>query len=135
MLKPIWQIIAFISITSLSGYLFYINNLNTILGILLGASLQYVFNFIFISVLNSIIAIKNKKLENERIKEFTLQGLEVECPCSRKIKDFVPIILNTQNKYKCKECQKLISVYVTPSTALTTEPIINTDITSPSILN
>jgi transposase-like protein len=84
---------------------------------------------------HAVVALNNKKLENDRIKEFTMQGIEVECPCSRKIKDFVPIRLNTSNKYKCKECQKLISVYITPSTALTTEPIVDTDTVNPSIIS
>lgn len=118
-----------------TGYIFKANGLNFYIGAITGGAIQFVFNYIYETIFNAIIALKNKKLENERIKEFTMQGIEVECPCSRKIKDFVPIRLNTSNKYKCKECQKLISVYITPSTALTTEPILDTDTVNPSIIS
>jgi len=118
-----------------AGYIFKANGLNFYIGAITGGAIQFVFNYIYETIFNAIIALKNKKLENERIKEFTMQGIEVECPCSRKIKDFVPIRLNTSNKYKCKECQKLISVYITPSTALTTEPILDTDTINPSIIS
>jgi len=118
-----------------AGYIFKANGLNFYIGAITGGAIQFVFNYIYETIFNAFVALKNKKLENERIKEFTMQGIEVECPCSRKIKDFVPIRLNTSNKYKCKECQKLISVYITPSTALTTEPILDTDTVNPSIIS
>lgn len=129
------QTVVFLSLCYATGYIFSKNNLNFIIGVIVGGAFQFVFNYIYLSVFDAIIALKNKKLENERIKEFSMQGLEVECPCSRKIRDFVPIRLNTANKYKCKECMKLISIYVTPSTALSTEPIVDTDTVNPSILS
>lgn len=129
------QTVVFLSLCYAAGYIFSKNNLNFIIGAIVGGAFQFVFNYIYLSVFDAIIALKNKKLENERIKEFSMQGLEVECPCSRKIRDFVPIRLNTANKYKCKECMKLISIYVTPSTALSTEPIVDTDTVNPSILS
>lgn len=129
------QTVVFLSLCYATGYIFSKNNLNFIIGAIVGGAFQFVFNYIYLSVFDAIIALKNKKLENERIKEFSMQGLEVECPCSRKIRDFVPIRLNTANKYKCKECMKLISIYVTPSTALSTEPIVDTDTVNPSILS
>jgi DNA-directed RNA polymerase subunit RPC12/RpoP len=134
MYTAIMQIVIFITISLISGYIFDSNKLNFLIGVLFGCAMQFIFNYMYTSVLTASIALKNKKLENERIKEFTMQGMEVECPCSRKIRDFVPIRLNANNKYKCKECQKLITVFVTPSTALTTEPILDTDITNPNIL-
>lgn len=128
------QLSTFIGLSLVTGYIFSHNGLNFLIGVFTGICAQFIINTIFTSAINAYVSLKNKSLENERIKEFTLQGLEVECPCSKKLKDFVPIILNTQNKYKCKDCQKTISVYVTPSTALTTEPIIDTNITNPNIL-
>jgi hypothetical protein len=83
---------------------------------------------VFRYAFDAIIALKNKKLENERIKEFTYQGLEVTCPCTKKHIDFVPIRLNTPNMYKCGDCNKSVSVFINAETALQTEPITNTDI-------
>jgi hypothetical protein len=135
MFRFVIQTLALLILCFSTGYIFKANGLNFYIGAITGGAIQFVFNYIYETIFNAFVALKNKKLENERIKEFTMQGIEVECPCSRKIKDFVPIRLNTSNKYKCKECQKLISVYITPSTALTTEPILDTDTVNPSIIS
>lgn len=134
MLRAIMQAAAFVAVCLITGYVFKKSGLNFYVGLVAGISLQYILNYLFQYVVDLIVAIKSKQLENERIKEFTMQGIEVECPCSRKITDFVPIRLNTANKYKCKECQKVISVFITPSTALTTEPILDTDTTKIDII-
>jgi hypothetical protein len=133
MLRLIIQVLSFLILCSASGYIFSRNSLNFYIGAAAGAAIQFVFNYIYNSILDTIIAFNNKKLENERIREYSFQGIEVECPCSKQLKDFVPIRLNTPNKYKCKECKKLISVFITPSTALSTEPILDTNTTNPSI--
>jgi hypothetical protein len=77
------------------------------------------------------VELKNKKLENERIKEFSLQGLEVTCPCLLKKTEFVPIVLNTNNNYKCDYCQKNVSVYIAAETALVTETIASVTLPAP----
>jgi len=100
------------------------------LGFLVGVLGQILIYNAFISILDVYLTIKNKKLENERIAEFSYQGLEVECPCTKKRKDFVPIRLNDLNMYRCGECDKTISVYINAETALQTEPIISTDTTA-----
>ena len=97
----------------------------------LGVILQFGMYFAFITVLNAYVSLRNKKLENERIKEFSLQGLEVTCPCSLKKTEFVPIVLNTNNVYKCNHCLKNVSVYIVPETALITETIANNTIPAP----
>lgn len=134
MLKVAIQLSSFLVICVFSGIAFTKLGFNFYLGVIVGGAIQYIFTYAINSFIQTYASLKNKELENERIKQFSLQGMEVECPCSKKVKDFVPIILNTQNKYKCKECQKLISVYIAPTTALVTEPLINTDITDPKII-
>jgi DNA-directed RNA polymerase subunit RPC12/RpoP len=127
MFRVFLQLATFVALSLITGYYFHKNGLNFYIGMLTGGVLQYFINYLYETILSAIVALKNKQIENERIKEFTMQGLEVECPCSRKIKDFVPIRLNTANKYKCSECQKLVSVYIESTTALITEPIQDTD--------
>jgi len=134
MVNTIFQLVSFVTISILFGVIFKKFELNFFLGTSVGIAIQFVFTYIFNSILNTITALKNKKLENERIKEFTMQGMEVECPCSRKIKAFIPIRLNTSNKYKCGECQKTISVFLNSTTALTTEPIEDTNTINPRII-
>lgn len=94
-------------------------------GIPLGILTQFGFYYAFITSLNAYVELRNKQLENERIKEFTLQGLDVICPCHLKKTEFVPIVLNTENKYNCASCQKNISVYIAAETALVTDPIVS----------
>ena len=100
------------------------------LGFATGLLAQILIYNAFVSILDVYVTLKNKKLENERIAEFSHQGLEVECPCSKKRRDFVPVRLNDVNLYKCGECEKMISVYINAETALQTEPIISTDTTT-----
>ena len=100
------------------------------LGFLVGILGQVLAYNAFVSILDVYVTIKNKKLENERIAEFSYQGLDVVCPCSKKRRDFVPVRLNDTNIYKCGECEKSIAVYINAETALQTEPIISTDTTA-----
>jgi len=102
-----------------------------LIGIPLGVIIQFGVYHAFIIALNAYVELKNKKLENERIREFSLQGLEVTCPCSLKKTEFIPIVLNTNNSYKCDHCQKNVSVYVTAETALVTETIATVTLPAP----
>ena len=101
------------------------------IGIPFGIILQFGLYYAFITILNVYIELKNKKLENERIKEFSLQGLEVTCPCTLKKNEFIPIVLNTNNSYKCDYCQKNVSVYIAAETALMTETIASVTLPAP----
>jgi len=102
----------------------------TWIGFIIGIIGQIIIRNMFVTVLDTIVQLKDKKLENERIKEFSYQGLEVACPCTKKHIDFVPIRLNTPNMYKCTGCNKPVSVFINTETAIQTEPITNTDITA-----
>jgi hypothetical protein len=101
------------------------------IGIPFGIIIQFGIYYAFTTVLNVYIELRNKKLENERIKEFSLQGLEVTCPCVLKKAEFIPIVLNTNNSYKCDHCQKNISVYIAAETALMTETIASVTLPAP----
>ena len=130
--KLISQLIPFIAISILFGAAFYAFNFSFFIGVLFGIAFQYVGFFAFSTILNAVVALKNKKLENERLQELSFQGLEVECPCFKKIKDFIPVRLNTPNYYKCSDCKKTISVLINSETAVVTEPV-TTDL--PTLVN
>jgi hypothetical protein len=74
-------------------------------------------------IYTKLVEIFAEKLMNDRIKEYSKQGTEVTCPCSRAIKHFVPIQLNTNNSYKCLDCTKNIAVEVDVKTYLETVPM------------
>lgn len=63
------------------------------------------------------------RLQVEKIKEFSKQGMEVKCPCYLEKSMFVPINLNDANIINCKECDKSISVDITAKTFMQTDMI------------
>ncbi len=69
-------------------------------------------------------AIEFELIQNERIKEFSKQGIECICPdenCAAKT--FVPIQLDKENRYECPNCKKNIKVYIGSKTFLETTPV------------
>jgi hypothetical protein len=97
-------------------------SINLVVGFLVGTIFQYAVFYGFSSILDIVASFKNKKLEIEKLRQLSFQGLEVICPCHKQIKEFVPIKLNTSNYYKCTECKKNIGVYISSETAIVTEP-------------
>jgi len=90
---------------------------------------KYFFCFTIIQIVGyniyrKYIEIKLENIKNERIKEFSKQGLELKCPCHLNKTMFVPITLNQDNSFKCGECSKNVSVEVNARAFLETD-IIN----------
>jgi hypothetical protein len=128
--KVSFQLFSLTIVSLLFGYWTTTIGVNIIVGTLTGAVIQFLGFNAFSTVFNSIVLLKNKKLENERLQEFSYQGLELECPCYKKEKELVPVRFNTPNYYRCKACNKQLSVIVTAESAVVTEPILNTDLSS-----
>jgi hypothetical protein len=83
---------------------------------------QYIFFYIFNTILQSRAALKNKELENERIKEFSKQGTVVPCAyCGED--NLAPIRFDVDNKFACNTCGKINSVYINITTAQVTNPL------------
>jgi hypothetical protein len=122
--RLITQLTVLLALAVLFGLCLKHFNISLLYSVPLGVLIQFGIYYAFITVLDVWVALRNKKLENERLKEFSLQGMEVTCPCSLKKTEFIPITLNTNNSYKCNHCNKNISVYITAETALITEPLI-----------
>jgi hypothetical protein len=123
------------SISVISGVVFNTMGLSFYLGLFFGMCIQFVINYVIDRFVDSYVELKNKALENDRIREFSYQGVEVKCPCHKQIKQLVPFRFNTDNRYKCNDCQKTITVLVEPFTAIATEPIADTDTTKPEIIS
>lgn len=133
--SALFRLTVFLFLSIACGYIFDHFNLNFFVGILVGASCQFILTYITNQFVNAYIQLKNKQLENERIREFSYQGIEVECPCHKKYKQLVPFRFNTDNRYKCIDCNKTITVLTETFTALATEPITDTDTTKPDIIS
>jgi len=129
--KLLTQLTSLVVTAILIGLLFKHFGVSLLIGIPIGVIVQFGLYYAFITALSAYVELKNKQLENERIKEFSLQGLDVTCPCSLKKTEFVPIILNTNNTYKCDHCQKNVSVYIATETALMTDTIASVTLPAP----
>jgi hypothetical protein len=99
-----------------------------IIGILAGVVVQYGLYNAYTHSIEAYVILKAKKLEAVKLKELSYQGVNVTCPCSRRVNEFIPIRVSEPNYYKCGTCAKTVSVFVATETALITEPIANTDI-------
>ena len=75
------------------------------------------------NIYKGIVALFAEKLKNDRIKEYSKQGMEITCPCYMEKKMLLPIDLNAPNSFKCDECEKNFSVDVSARTFLQTETI------------
>lgn len=69
---------------------------------------------------------KNAKMaleaELKSLEFFQKISTEVVCPCDKNVTTTIPVALNQKNYYTCSGCNKRISVYLEPKTALVTEP-------------
>lgn len=78
---------------------------------------------ILYNVYKNIVELFAAKLQNEKLKELSKQGMEVKCPCYLEKPMFVPINLNGPNGFNCNECKKNVVVDLTAKTFLQTEMI------------
>lgn len=88
---------------------------------LISTVVQFVLFFTVGSVLDFFNEIKMKQINTMRLAELSKQSMEVECPCHKKNREIVPIVLNAKNTYKCTACNKTNSVYIVAETAHVTE--------------
>jgi transposase-like protein len=87
--------------------------------------------FFFVSIIQiigyeiykKIVEIFVEKIKNDRIKEYSKQGLDVTCPCNLEKKMFVPIELNAVNSFNCIECKKDFTVNITTKTFTKTDMV------------
>jgi len=94
-------------------------------------ALTFVKYFIFFDILQviiyniykNIIELIAVKLQNEKIKELSKQGMELKCPCFLEKRMFLPLSLDGPNSFSCLECKKNIVVDITAKTFLQTEMI------------
>lgn len=82
-----------------------------------------VLQFLTYNVYKTIVGIFVEKVKNERIKEYSKQGMEVICPCYLEKKMLLPIELNAINSFSCLECKKDFTVDISAKTFLQTETI------------
>jgi transcription elongation factor Elf1 len=108
------------------GYPFYTVFVFTFIG-------QLMFFYMFNTVLRYVIMLKNKKLENNRIKEFTLQGVELHCAhCNSS--NLTPLRFDQDNIFSCLNCEKGNSVYINITVAQSSSPLDINSLTTQAII-
>lgn len=65
---------------------------------------------------------QNKQLENERIKQFNSQGVEVECSYC-KTSNLIPVRFDIDNDFECLNCGKPNAVYIGVTVTQKTSPL------------
>lgn len=81
-----------------------------------------VLGFLVGQISETLAGINNKKLENERIKEFTKQGVSVSCAYCGSL-NFTPIRFDTKNQFTCLDCDKKNSIYIDITATQVTNPL------------
>jgi hypothetical protein len=85
------------------------------------------------NIYKSFVFLSAERIKNERIREFSKQGMDVVCPCYMEKKMFVPIELNTTNTFNCIECKKDCIVQITAKTFNKTD-IIDLDVADAALI-
>ncbi len=112
------------AISAFIGFCGYLLNLNffALFGIAFVG--QFMLFNIFNSWRKSKFELEFRRLENDRIKAYSEQGLEVTCPVENCMhKTFVPIVVSEDNEYDCPKCNVGVKIYVGTKTFLKTTPI------------
>ena len=103
---------------ALATYMGY-DFLKTTVGLIL---IQLTLGYVVNTVMDYYTAVKNKSLENERLKLYSIQSAELKCAFCGEI-SVVPIRLDTENEYVCPSCGKRNSVYLNITVARSTTPM------------
>ena len=89
-------------------------------------AIQIVLFFLINYFSDIYVRLKSEQILNERMKEFTRIGAQVNCSfCDESA--FVPIDLSNDNIFKCEKCGNNNLVVVNLKTVQTTEPIMKSD--------
>jgi hypothetical protein len=114
--------------TSIGGVFYFFDNgflkpfILSLIGIL-------VMGFLFGQFTETNAVINNKRLENERIKEFVKQAALTNCAfCNEP--NFIPIRLDERNEFICDKCDQKSVVHVSIAASRITTPLdkLNIDI-------
>lgn len=134
----LWNVIRSILIIStiscIVGGLFYVAGMAPEKGAVLGLLTQIIIYNIVRHYKESSIVVKMKELETDQIREFSKQGMELQCAhCKAEV--FVPIRFDVENSFQCPACSNSNSIYVNVTVARETTPLNVDAITSKLIID
>lgn len=121
-----WQILRSLVITSIIS--------STVSAVVWTAGIEFwkpfvvmtVFQFVGFWLFNSYnqynFKLKQTKLDNERIAEFSKQSLEAECAYCKTV-NLVPVRFDVENDFSCINCNKPNAVYIGVTVTQKTTPM------------
>lgn len=119
-MSPIYYIIRSIIITVIISSIIALLFLNHFW---IAFAITTAIQIILFYIVNTIRDVSLYRLENQRIAEYSKQGMLLKCPCHVQNEEFVPIYLNEPNEYNCGACNKPVSVKIEATTLAATIPI------------
>lgn len=71
-----------------------------------------ILQFVIYNAYKNTVSLLQRRVDNQRIAEFSKQGVEITCPCAKAAKHFIPIRLDEDNSYKCLDCPNYVRINV-----------------------
>ena len=111
-----------VSVSLVVGVLFWSSGHDYVKPIILTLVGQFAGFWLFNTWIRKQHIIKTGQLENERIKEFSKQAVEVECSYC-KTSNLIPVRFDIDNDFNCSNCGKPNAVYVGVTVTQKTTPL------------
>ena len=111
-----------VSVSLIVGVLFWSLGHDYVKPVVLTMVGQFVGFWLFNTWLRKQHIVQNSKIENERIKEFTKQAVEVECSYCKTV-NLIPVRFDIDNDFNCTNCNKPNAVYVGVTVTQKTTPL------------
>jgi hypothetical protein len=104
------------------GLIFWSTGGNFSRAFTLAIVIQFAVFWVYNTLSEKYFNLKQRQLDNERIKEFTKQGLEVECSYCKTV-NLVPVRFDVDNDFSCTNCGKPNAIYIGVTVTQKTSPL------------
>ena len=121
-IKIVKSLLMTLVISTLTALLFSLFGFELLNVFIITLVVIFIAGFLLGQISETLAVLNNKKLENERIKEFSKQGVSVDCAYCGEV-NFTPIRFDSKNTFACNECNKQNSIYLDIITTQITNPL------------
>lgn len=122
MLDVIKSLTITVTVSLLVGLVFWATGYDYVKPIILTMVGQFAVFWLFNTWLRKQHMIQTNKLENERIKEFSKQAVDVECSYCKST-NLIPVRFDVDNDFECTNCGKPNAVYIGVTVTQKTTPL------------
>lgn len=111
-----------LAVSSIVAVVFWATGHDYIKPFVLTTTIQFAAFWMINTWLRNHHMIQTKRIENDRIKEFNKQGIDVECSYC-KSPNLIPVRFDTGNDFQCVNCDKPNAVYIGVTVTQKTTPL------------